>query len=244
MAARTWTSTFDWLTEWRAIKQPGAHAGVAFGNDNLEIIDAPKLGSGQKALRVWYPAGSFSPRNGPIDGGTQFYGPLIPDGAEWARLTYKICFPSGFNWVKGGKLPGLYGGIGNTGSNHPDGTDGFTTRCMWRENGKGIGYPFVANTPDKFGTTIPLGDPMFEADGNWHEMRQEVRLNESGKQNGAIIYFYDGRTVGTASGLEFRTVGSLRIEGVLFQTFFGGGTADWATPDRTHVDFAGFRLDW
>lgn len=143
--------------------------------------------------------------------------------------------------MKGGKLPGLYGGAGNTGTKHPNGRDGFTTRCMWREQGRGIEYPFLPTSPG--GTTIGLGDPLFAADGQWHSMTQEVRLNDPGKQNGSIVFGYDDKCV-RAPNLEFRTVASLGIDGVLFQTFFGGGEPDWATKVATPVDFASFRVEW
>jgi len=45
-----------------------------------------------------------------------------------------------------------------------------------------------------------------------------------------------------AAGLTFRTVPTLRIEGLFFSTFFGGGDASWATPRDQYADFAGFEL--
>jgi len=34
----------------------------------------------------------------------------------------------------------------------------------------------------------------------------------------------------------------LRIEGLFFSTFFGGGDASWATPRDQYADLAGFEL--
>ena len=39
-----------------------------------------------------------------------------------------------------------------------------------------------------------------------------------------------------------RTVATLKIDGVLFQTFFGGGDTNWATPTDTYADFAAFSV--
>jgi hypothetical protein len=248
MAQNFWVGDFsdpDWLLgHWHAVKKPGSHAGVAFGCENLQVIAASELGEGRKCLRVFYPAGSYSPSAPPprIIGGSQFYGPVIPNGVASARLQYQIRFPPGFDWVKGGKLPGLYGGTGNTGKVHPNGADGFTTRCMWREHGRGIGYPFLPTSPGD-GTTICLGKPLFAADGEWHSLTQEVTLNDPGENNGSIVFGYDDICV-RAPDLKFRTVASLGIDGVLFQTFFGGGERSWATGVTTAVDFASFRVEW
>jgi hypothetical protein len=35
--------------------------------------------------------------------------PMDLTNAKSVNLEYKVFFPSGFNFVKGGKLPGLYG---------------------------------------------------------------------------------------------------------------------------------------
>ena len=137
----------------------------------------------------------------------------------------------------------VYGGIGNTGENNPNGEDGFTTRYMWRENGKGILYPFLPTTPrDDMGTTFILGDPLFAADNNWHTITQRVVLNTVGQDNGCITVWYDDQNIPTEEGLRFRTVDSFKIDGILFQTFFGGGSSKWATLVDTYVDFANFQI--
>ncbi len=55
-------------------------------------------------------------------------------------VTYELAFDSGFDWVKGGKLPGLRGGLNSTGcsgGNQADGLSCFSTRLMWRRSGQG-----------------------------------------------------------------------------------------------------------
>jgi len=58
-------------------------------------------------------------------------------------LTYDIAFDENFDFVKGGKLPGLRGGANNgcEGGSQPNGTDCWSTRLMWRKNGAGEGTP-------------------------------------------------------------------------------------------------------
>lgn len=57
-------------------------------------------------------------------------------------LSYEVAFDKGFQWVKGGKLPGLRGGSdtsGCEGGAEPNGTDCWSTRLMWRTAGEGEG---------------------------------------------------------------------------------------------------------
>jgi hypothetical protein len=62
------------------------------------------------SLQVLYPKGSNAPRNDP-QGGTEFYAqPLDLTAANNVSLQYTVYFPPDFDFVKGGKLPGLYGG--------------------------------------------------------------------------------------------------------------------------------------
>jgi hypothetical protein len=220
-----WQSNFnteDWLNSWNTSKAP--KKGIAFGEDNISVDNDGTRPEGSY-LRIKYPKGSWSPeatRNAGLQvGGTQFYGAVLSRPVIDVTLTYCIRFPNKFNWVKGGKLPGLYGGKGNTGSDKPDGTDGFTTRYMWRENGKGILYPFLP-TSDEFGTTIKLGDPLFAADNQWHTIKQRVVLNTVGNSDGQITVWYDDEQLSQTADLTFRTVDDLHINGILFQTFFGG----------------------
>ena len=46
------------------------------------------------------------------------------------------------DFVKGGKLPGLFGGEGNTGGGIPTGMDGFSARMMWRGSGRVVQYVY------------------------------------------------------------------------------------------------------
>lgn len=53
-------------------------------------------------------------------------------------VEYEVYFPSDFDFVKGGKLPGFHGGnLDCSGySVVPNGKNCFSTRLMWRENGE------------------------------------------------------------------------------------------------------------
>ena len=53
-------------------------------------------------MRVFYPAGG----DGPPGGGAQWIAEF-DEGMEEAYLEYKVKFRSGFDFVRGGKLPGM-----------------------------------------------------------------------------------------------------------------------------------------
>jgi hypothetical protein len=216
----------------------------SFGlEDRTRIIasDDPRF---TRVLRVFYPANSASSRSavrdGTIEGGAQMYLKLADGPADRLHLRYYVRFPEGFDFVKGGKLPGLYGGTANNGQRIPDGTNGFSTRYMWRRDGEAEVYAYLP-TSEEHGTSLGRGSWKWTP-GTWTCVEQEVRLNTPGRADGSVTVWLDGEEAERSTGLTFRTVSSLRIEGVFFSTFFGGGDASWASPKDQYADFAAFAV--
>jgi hypothetical protein len=236
-----WMSDFsqaDWMDSWQ-VRDRGS-----WGSENFEII-ADSRGRFSQVLRVRYPAGSASPsvtRNiaAPIGGG-QFYGELGISGHDALRLSYYVRFSENFDFVKGGKLPGLFGGDGGSGRVIPNGTDGFSTRYMWRQRGEGEVYAYLP-TSSEHGTSIGRGNWRFRRD-RWHHLVQEVVLNHAGEADGRVRVWFDDDEVLDEEGLTFRTVNTLQLNGIFFSTFFGGGDPSWATPADVYTDFAEFSVD-
>ena len=89
-------------------------ANLAFVTDPFPNAPAPGSGSNTSSLnnasapvlRIQYLAGSFQDNN---VGGAQFYAMWNASGGAFQSmlLSYEVAFDSGFDWVKGGKLPGL-----------------------------------------------------------------------------------------------------------------------------------------
>lgn len=235
-----WSGRFgssNWQEHWR-IKKEGK-----WGMQNAQLISDPS-GIFFKVLRVSYPAGSASPTvsrlyNAPL-GGTGFYADLGITPRNILRLSYYVRFSDNFNFVKGGKLPGLFGGIGNNDTNIPDGTNGFSTRLMWRTNGDGEVYAYLPTSPN-YGTSISRGSWRFQP-GKWYHLEQQVRLNQPGQNNGRIQVWVDGKQVVNQDNLMFRTTDQLKVNGIFFSTFFGGDDPSWATPNNVYVDFAQFSV--
>ncbi|WP_421658168.1 polysaccharide lyase [Leptothermofonsia sp. ETS-13] len=234
-----WTSKFssNWESQW-GVKEKGS-----WGLQNITVIPDPQRRF-SKILRVRYPAGSASPtvarRKGVPLGGAQFYADLGIPPQTALRLSYYVRFSKNFEFVKGGKLPGLFGGKGNSGGDTPDGKDGFSTRFMWRRNGDGEVYAYLP-TSRRYGTSISRGNWQFQP-GVWHHLEQEVVLNQPNQRNGRIRVWFDGKPVLDKDGLTFRRVSDLRLDGLFFSTFFGGSDSSWATPKDVYVDFADFSV--
>jgi len=211
----------------------------SFGVDRAQLIenaDAP----GGVLLRAFYPAGSASRRAEGEDGGMQVYMRLPDDPVDELYLQYHVRFQPDFDFVKGGKLPGLYGGTVTGGQRIPDGTDGLSTRYMWRPGGDGEVYAYLP-TSQMHGTSLGRGCWVFTP-GRWTAIQQRVRLNSPDKADGEVTVWQDGRTVLNQTGLTFRTTGELKIDGLFFSTFFGGGDTSWASPVDQYADFAAFAV--
>jgi hypothetical protein len=188
--------------------------------------------NGDGTITTCYPAGSSGP-------GTQAKLLLAAGPLDGATLTYQVRFPVGFQFVLGGKLPGLCGGQCWTGSHN--GPGGWTTRFMWRTNG--VGEVLLSDaTTTMSGLSLGRGSWTFLADDQWHTLSQTIHLNTPGLADGTIDVSYNGVHVAQFTGITFRTDATTRIDGLMFCTFYGGGGPSWAPSVITHIDYEAFSL--
>jgi hypothetical protein len=220
---------------------------------------------GEKSMEATYPKGSYTFTHGSPLGGFSFYapGPASVDltTAKEATFGYSAYFPEGFEFQKGGKLPGLYGGDSDADSTDCSGgsrsTKCFSARLMWRTDGAGELYlylppsdiaQFSANAAvcniqpvslcnPTYGASVGRGAFTFAA-GTRTYVTQRVRLNDVGQANGEIELFADGKSVISASGLILRDSTDGKIRGLQMQTFFGGSTPDFASPQTQSAYFS------
>ena len=213
---------------------PDFNSGAAFCTFSHQLASV----AGQ-VLTVTYPAGSTAPSMGPPYGGAQVCEPFASGPRTSATLTYRIRFPANFEFVKGGKLPGLYGGTEPfSGGGHN--ADGWSTRLMWRAGGAGEIYAYIAGL-NGYGLDLGRGNFLWPADGKWHTVSLHVQLNTPGQANGQAVLSLDGRVVVDSTGLTITTTGT-GIGGVFFSTFYGGHDPSWAPTVTMHVDFADFHV--
>lgn len=188
-------------------------------------------------LRIRYPAGQF----GPAAGGVQFKVDLGGDYEE-LYLLYRIRFAPGFDFVKGGKIPGLVGGSAPTGCQPK--TDGFSARSMWRTGGAAVQYVYYPTQPNSCGDDLAYqkeGGPSLFQPGVWHTVEHHLVMNTPGQADGLLEARVDGELVLQESGRVWRAAGaSFAIDTLYFSTFFGGGDSSWAPAQEQHIDFDEF----
>jgi len=225
-------------------------------------------------LQAWeavYPKDSINPGNSHSPpGGFGFYisGPETfsaqlkgnPSPAE-VIISYQVMFQEGWEWARGGKLPGIYGGMGDsaygcTGGRQNDRCSCFNLRLMWREDGAGELYAYLPQTslntdrllqvpprsiqhPD-YGFSVGRGAWYFTP-GTWMTVAQRIKLNNIDHTDGEIEVYINGKSVILVKGLTLRTSESpsSRVQGLHFQTFFGGHTPEWASPKEQRTWFTG-----
>ncbi|CAK5278319.1 unnamed protein product [Mycena citricolor] len=262
------------VSQWSTF--PGASNSLALSDKTLgpisvmpgvthDYVSAP---DGTLAMQAVYPKGSFNPSGTPR-GGFSFYaaGPSNVNLATAKEVTlgYSVFFPKGFQFNKGGKLPGLYGGDDAKTSLSCSGgrrdPTCFSARLMWRTNGAGELYTYLPDPSEgsqfaanqklckipnsdcnpTYGDSISRGAFTFKT-GAWTTVAERLKLNTPGQADGELELFVDGKSVINVAGLVIRDKAAGQIRGIQAQTFFGGATKDWASPLDQKAFFADFSM--
>ncbi|KAF8326600.1 uncharacterized protein EI90DRAFT_3291304 [Cantharellus anzutake] len=223
---------------------------VAQENDTSFISD-PITKDGW-VYAIDYPKGSLSGT-----GGAEFSTYWNNSGTAFGSMLvhYEVAFDPNFQWALGGKLPGLRGGSLDGCSGGKDSPDCFSVRLMWRADGKGEAYAYIAASTsfcaekdvrcneDGYGTSIDRGLFVFVSSG-WNEVDMIVQLNNPpNSANGIIQVYYNGLIAVNKTGLQIRSQDSITgITGLFFSTFFGGNNASWESPIDQHAYFRNFQM--
>ena len=188
-------------------------------------------------LRVNFALGKI----GPEAGGA---GWRMPFGKhETAEMSYTLRFSKDFDFVKGGKLPGLCGGPENvSGGRLANGQNGFSARLMWRRDGRGEAYVYHKNQKGDYGDSFAFpADFRFPTDTPV-KVRLAVSMNTPGKRNGALRVWIDEKLLVERSDMEWRSVDSFGVDGLYFETFHGGGDKSWAPTKPCWAEFGELRV--
>jgi hypothetical protein len=233
---RTWQINFD-KNQLGAYSKAGLRADWncpkwSMGNNLLQVVKGKEAYRG-KALKLHYPARAFSCKNPKTCANWK---PKL--GGEFKQITYsyKLKLANNFDFVLGGKLPGVGGGIANTGGHKPNGKDGWSVRVMWNREGKLVQYVYHPDQPIKFGEAFAWSMPKPLQRGIWHTLKSTVTMNTPGQRNGRIQSWLDGRLVLNKNNIRFRDTNQLLIDQFLFASFYGGSTASWA-PRQSQVAY-------
>jgi len=128
---------------------------------------------------------------------------------------------------------------------------------MWRTDGAGELYNYLPTSvtqPDSYtdcppktvlnaayGDSIGRGAFTF-AEGEWTTVTERVRLNDIDGQNGEMELFVNGVSVINLSGLTIRTDPATVFQGIQAQTFFGGSSEPYASPQDQSTYFKDFSV--
>ena len=159
-------------------------------------------------------------------------------------------FARDFEWVKGGKLPGLCGGPDNVSGGRPaNGTNGWSARLMWRAEGRGEAYVYHKNQPTDYGESFPFpADFRFPTDTALR-VRLRVTMNRPGQRDGTVRVWLAApaqpeRLMVERTDLEWRSVDKFGVDSLYFETFYGGSGAEWAPTRPGWAEFADFRVTY
>ncbi|KAJ7143612.1 polysaccharide lyase family 14 protein [Mycena crocata] len=217
-----------------------------------------------------YPKGSINP-SAPIPGGFGFYlsGPRafaskLESGASHVVLSYRMMLQSDWEWVKGGKLPGIFGGEGDfsyacTGGRQDNRCKCFNVRPMWRSKGLGELYtylPLTATNRERLLAVPPsskensdygfsVGRNAFKFDvavGKWVTLAFRVKLNTIGCDDGSCSPVLLSSSQNLPGELELWVDGTsvIKVIGLLFRD------SDHSRIKGAHFQtfFGGHSDDW
>ncbi len=219
----SWEDDFsgDWTNRWplRHISEAEAEKLTYFSRD------------GETWIRVTY-------EEGEVRKGLHFRTKM--EHRDSIYMEYKLRFAEDFDWVLGGKLPGLAGGQLVV-RRAPTGKDGWSIYFMWRGDGKGSAYVYHPDQSRHIADHFRLDNFWFQK-GVVQTLATEVVMNTPGEHDGIIRAWLDGVLVVEETNIRFRTVPELQIDSILFHSIFGGSTEDWAPTKDEHIEFGDFKL--
>lgn len=171
-------------------------------------------------------------------------------------LKFEMKLWDDYQFVKGGKLPGLFGGaVSCSGGADAAELGCFSTRLMWRRDGDGELYLYAPHAQAEgfcdrenyhcnldYGNGVERGSFVF-VPGQWQKIEQRVKLNDPGELNGVFMLFVDDVLVIDLADLNYRQEDSIHIMGMLFNTFYGGSDDSWYPTEDQYAYFKNFSLD-
>ena len=194
-------------------------------------------------------------------GGTFTTNPLGMFPKTRATMSYEVFMPSGWQPVKGGKLPGFC--LGRTFKDCSNGgdwrKDQGSVRVMWQKKGKAILYVYLTTGNSQTGynqqraayktaaggKAHPTGHGLFKnapwvfKAGAWNKVSIEVEMNDVGQANGVLGLTINGHTERLADVI-LRDNNAVQINSVKITSFYGGNSKAWAPPSDTVMQFKNF----
>lgn len=160
----------------------------------------------------------------------------LPAAQEYT-LNYDVYFESDFQWVRGGKLPGLGPQYQTTGCKEQT-TKGWSVREMWRDNGQPVFYVYDQNRAKECGEQTNSG--LYFEKSKWYAMSVYVKVNSpASSANGTMQLYMNGALIIEVNNAQLRGEegNDTLINKLLFHTFFGGSDSSWSPTKSVHSRF-------
>ena len=223
----------QWKQDW-----PGCEFEGGVQEGRISVIES----DGLRWLHVNFVKGKI----GPEEGGAGWRMPFAKQ--ESAELSYTLRFSKDFDFVKGGKLPGLCGGPENVSGGHrATGTNGFSARLMWRKDGRGEAYVYHKNQKGDYGDSFAFPSDFRFPTETPVKVRMSITMNAPGGHTGSLrvwltLQGQEERLMVERPNMEWRTVNTFGVDGLYFETFHGGGDASWAPTRACWVEFSELKV--
>jgi hypothetical protein len=218
--------------------------------------NAKAVSSSAEGLKVSYKAGAFG-----MASGTGFKAnPSKSLPAESATVSYSVYFPDNFDFRRGGKAGcGVCLGTKiyecDTGGEHSK--SGGSVRVVWKEGGKGIAYMYMptqtsvksqsaafkrqAEETDHAGIHMFKNSDLQFKKGAWNSVSLTVKLNSPTSSDGILRLTINGAT-SELTDVVYRRDASVKINTIVFISFFGGSGKEYAPIKPENATFKDFRF--
>ena len=173
-----------------------------------------------------------------------FWAPKVMGKVASACLSYDIYLPAEFDFSRGGRLPGLFGGS-FAGFTAVSG-NGVGMHLTWDERGQ-VGLESVVPGPadSKDSVMIKYSSDVELARGRWVRFDQEVVFNTPGEENGILRMWVDGRLKLSDTSAVWRTEATAGLQGAwadIGYLTFGG--VERNAQKQSNIIISPPRLSW
>jgi hypothetical protein len=118
---------------------------------------------------------------------------------------------------------------------------------MFKEDGTVCGYLYYMDMPGEFGEKLFLqvnGRLTRLVKGDWNTIAIYVKMNHPAKKDGLLKIAVNGEIGLYLNCVRYRVSEKLKIDQLLFSTFFGGDDPTWAPPEDAYLLFNKFKVDY
>ena len=179
-------------------------------------------------------------------GASFFWAPAGMTKATAACLSYDVFVPAKFDFARGGRLPGLFGGIfsGNLSTSQ----NAIGMHLTWDERGQiGLGGISASGNGGAAASAMRLHyqSELEMPRGRWVRFEQEVAMNTPGAENGLLRLWIDGQLKLQDTAVVWRPDESLALTGawadIGYQSF---GGIERTAKSQSGINVSPLRLSW